>query len=88
MTSLLRGGHQKVTLGDKGGGGSQKSQNKGDVLYGQPLTNLISLISASQSIHQKKSVNKAGFYALEKLCKRQQDLESSSILKNFLGHNF
>ena len=26
-----------MTLGDKGGGGSQKSQNRGDVLYGQPL---------------------------------------------------
>ena len=41
MTSLLRGGHQKVTLGDKGGGGSQKFQNKGDVLYGQPLSKII-----------------------------------------------
>ena len=31
----FKGGHRKVTLGDKGGGGSQKSQNKGDVLYGR-----------------------------------------------------
>ena len=38
MTSLLRGGHRKVTIGDKGGGGSQKSQNKGDVLYGRSQT--------------------------------------------------
>ena len=31
----FKGGHQKVTIGDKGGGGSQKYQNKGDVLYGR-----------------------------------------------------
>ena len=35
------GGYQKkwlVTLGDKEGGGYQKSQNIGDVIYGLPLT--------------------------------------------------
>ena len=37
MTSFYRGGHQKVTLGDMGGGRGQKSQKRGDVLCERPL---------------------------------------------------
>ena len=37
VMSLLRGAHQKVTTGDKGGGRGQKSQNGGDVIYEHPL---------------------------------------------------
>ena len=37
VTSFYRGGHQKVTLGDMGGGRGQKSQKRGDVLCERPL---------------------------------------------------
>ena len=33
---ILMGGHQKVTLGDMGGGRGQKSQKRGDVLCEWP----------------------------------------------------
>ena len=39
----FKGGHRKVTLGDKGGEGSQKSQNSGDVLYGRPQMLILTL---------------------------------------------
>ena len=38
MTSFYRGGHQKVTLGDMGGGRGQKSQKRGEVLCERPLS--------------------------------------------------
>ena len=40
VTSFYRGGHQKVTLGDMGGGRGQKSQKRGDVLCERPHTSL------------------------------------------------
>ena len=36
VTSLYRGGHQKVTLGDMGGGRGQKSQKRGDIICVRP----------------------------------------------------
>ena len=36
VTSFYRGGLQKVTLGDMGGGRGQKSQKRGDVLCERP----------------------------------------------------
>ena len=44
VTSLLRWGHRKVTSGDKGGGGTQKSQNGGDIIYGWSLISLSTII--------------------------------------------
>ena len=40
VTSFYRGGHQKVTLSDMGGGRGQKSQKRGDVLCERPLMKL------------------------------------------------
>ena len=36
VKSFYRGGHQKVTLSDMGGGRGQKSQKRGDVLCERP----------------------------------------------------
>ena len=43
VTSFYRGGHQKGTLGDMGGGRGQKSQKRGDVLCERPLWVLLGL---------------------------------------------